>query len=77
MAEPEPSQSTAVPQLFPQLSAGGHSGGFPILMSRRKAAANICVQVFVWTGVFHSLGYKPTNEEVPVANIRLTLGGAV
>lgn len=32
-------------------------GLFPLLAIKNTAAIHICVQVFIWTSVFHSLGY--------------------
>ena len=47
--------------LFTRSSVDGHMGCFHFLAIVNNAAMNICLQVFVWTYVFISLGYISTS----------------
>ena len=43
-------------------SIDGHLGRFHILAFMNNASMNICIQIFVWTYLFNSLGYIPRSR---------------
>ena len=47
--------------LFIHSSVEGHLGYFYCLAALNNVAINVCAQLFLWTNLFHSLGYISRN----------------